>query len=222
MESAVAAVLGGGDDGVGDEDPIRIVYQEVSEAQLAAEVAASSARRRQLLQENPAAAAAAEEVEAAAESQAADAGVDVHPHDSSAGDDDASTLGRSVRRCGANQLTPEERSQVDLSLEQHRIRRSVLQRARLSSSSAAAALPAARTSLNVPLYFHVITGKKVNSTVDAPQELLLKQLQAMNDAYGQHGIRFDLKGITRVQSEAWAVAEINSPEENLMKAKLRK
>jgi hypothetical protein len=88
--------------------------------------------------------------------------------------------------------------------------------------STAAAFPAQRTSLTVPLYFHVITGRKKNSTVDAPQELLLKQLQAMNDAYGRFSIRFELKGITRVQSESWAVLEINTPEESLMKSKLRK
>lgn len=129
---------------------------------------------------------------------------------------------REVRRCGAREVSPEERSEVSLHLEHHKARQAVRQRARLSSMSTAAALPVQRTSLNIPLYFHVITGKKKNSTVDAPQELLLKQLQAMNDAYGRYSIKFDLKGITRVQSESWAIAEINSAEETLMKAKLRK
>jgi hypothetical protein len=178
-------------------------------------VAAAAARRRQLLASDPSAAAA--DLDDAYE-ESADA--DIYSADAAAAA--ADTEQRPVRRCGARDVTPQERSEVSLHLEHHKARQSVRSRARLSSVAAAAALPVSRSSLNVPLYFHVITGKKKNSTVDAPQELLLKQLQAMNDAYGRYSIRFDLKGITRVQSEAWSIAEINSAEETLMKSKLRK
>jgi len=177
------------------DDQISIVYQEVSEADLIA-----AAHQRQLLgSQLPSVDTDDEEAE-----------------------EEAHIVQRPLRRCGAKDMSAEERSQVSLHLEHHKARQAVHQRARLSSMATAAALPAQRTSLNIPLYFHVITGKKKNSTVDASQELLLKQLQAMNDAYGRYSIRFDLKGITRVQSEAWAIAEINSPEETLMKSKLRK
>ena len=191
------------------EEPVSIVYEDVSEADLVA-----ATHQRQLLGMQAKAktkggkAAAVQEADQQQEEEAEE--VD-------------STVQRPVRRCGARPLSAEEASQVSLHLAHHKARQAVHQRARLSSmSTAAAAAPTQRTSLNIPLYFHVITGKTKNSTVDAPQELLLKQLQAMNDAYGRYSIRFDLKGITRVQSESWAIAEINSPEETLMKSKLRK
>lgn len=212
--SALApAARGTAADAAADEEPISIDYEDISEAQLVEAVAAAAAQRRQLLASNPSA-AAADLYGAYYESADAD----------SYSDADAATDAeqRPVRRCGARDVTAQERSEVSLHLEHHKARQSVRSRARLSSMATAAALPVSRSSLNVPLYFHVITGKKKNSTVDAPQELLLKQLQAMNDAYGRYSIRFDLKGITRVQSEAWSIAEINSAEETLMKSKLRK
>lgn len=202
------------------DEPI-IVYQEVSEEDLIS-AAASSAHQRQLLgmqkrKKHPAAEAAH-----ASEAEDADAESPGPSEEEEVAEEVEPMMQRPVRRCGAKPLTNQEASQVSLHMEHHKARQAVYQRARLSSMSTAAALPPQRTSVNIPLYFHVITGKKKNSTVDAPQELLLKQLQAMNDAYGRYSIKFDLKGITRVQSEAWAIAEINSPEETLMKSKLRK
>jgi DNA segregation ATPase FtsK/SpoIIIE-like protein len=201
------------------------VYQDMSEAELVAAAAAEAAtRRRQLLADG-----------AAPDEAAAAAAVG-----------EVSAAERPGRRCAASEVTPEQRAKVSLHLEQHEARqRAVLQHARLgsmsiasvlgsgaapgamasstaSASAAAAAAAGGRTSLTVPTYFHVISGKRPNSTVEASQELLLQQLQALNSAYGPHGIRFELRGITRVQSEAWAVAEINSPEESLLKARLRK
>jgi hypothetical protein len=199
-----------------DQEPVSIHYEDISEAELVAAVeAAAAARRRQLLQNDPSSSAAAAE--------------DIADYDENSDADletDSTTTAAAaaqvpLRRCGVRDVPPEERSEVSLHLEHHKARQAVHKRARLAATSPAA-LPVQRTSLNIPLYYHVITGKKKNSTVDAPQELLLKQLQAMNDAYGRYDIRFDLKGITRVQSEAWAICEINSAEETLMKSKLRK
>eukprot|EP00775_Hariotina_reticulata_P003611 gene3611-3875_t len=77
-------------------------------------------------------------------------------------------------------------------------------------------------ALSVNLYFHVISGSTPNTTVYAPPELLAQQVETMNAAYNPHSIRFVLRGVTRVQSEPWSLAEINGPSETSMKTKLRR
>lgn len=133
---------------------------------------------------------------------------------------------RSGPRCGVRSLTALEHSSLTFKL----------QKARLSAARLAKPVNAPGTmsiasvqqqqqqdrSLTVNVYFHVISGTKDESTVDAPPDLLAQQLAVMNSAYGPWNIMFVLKGVTRVQSDTWAVTEINTDAETAMKTRLRR
>jgi hypothetical protein len=130
-------------------------------------------------------------------------------------------------RCGSRTITKQER--IDISDHISRVQAAAeawsdVPEGMMTIQSVRAAGPAPfpLDALAINLYFHVISGTTPNTTVYAPPELLAQQVEIMNAAYNPHSIKFVLRGVTRVQSELWSLAEINGPSETSMKTKLRR
>lgn len=181
-------------------EPLSIQYEDWSNRDITA--AAALSRRRRLL-----------EVSAAAADR---------PQASSSSSNSRSTheWERPGPRCAARTITAMEQHDIVTSMSRSRLSASRLSQQQAGMMSVASV--ATPSSLTVGLYFHVISGDSANATVNAPVELLARQLDVMNGAYGPYDIRFALKGVTRVQSEDWATTEINTGAETAMKARLRK
>lgn len=126
-------------------------------------------------------------------------------------------------RCGSRHTSALEQGQVAWELARAAFTKKVAAAQLPGRMSIASAYEAQGSGgLSVNLYFHVVSGTSINTSVEAPPELLAAQVDVMNAAYGSQNIRFRLRGVTRVVSEPWALTEINTGIESAMKNKLRR
>lgn len=127
-------------------------------------------------------------------------------------------------RCGTRNISALEHSSITFKVSKARLSGARLAKPvdKPGTMSIASVQQPQQRSLTISVYFHVMSGTTSTSTVDATPDLLAQQLAVMNSAYGRWNIRFDLKGVTRVQSDSWATTEINTDQETAMKNRLRR
>jgi hypothetical protein len=78
-------------------------------------------------------------------------------------------------------------------------------------------------AITIPVYWHVITASaRGGKTVGDVSSLVPAQMRVLSDAYAGSRFSFDLKAVEVVQNDTWFYAAIDSPEENAMKAALRR
>jgi hypothetical protein len=73
--------------------------------------------------------------------------------------------------------------------------------------------------VTIPVYWHIITPDAGGANVSP---LVPAQMQVLNNAFGSTLFAFTLAGLEVVPNDAWFFAEAGSPEEQQMKAALRK
>jgi hypothetical protein len=73
--------------------------------------------------------------------------------------------------------------------------------------------------VDVGVYWHIITTESGGGNVSA---LVPAQMKVLNAAFGASGFNFVLKGVSVIASDPWFFAAAGSPEEEEMKARLRR
>lgn len=124
---------------------------------------------------------------------------------------DMAAFAASGRRCGAS--IAEE--------EQERAMRLVMERMESSEKSLRGVSTAAiTTSIEVPVYFHVITNSNKDGALS--DAMINKQIQVLNDQFRRAGFTFTLVEVDRTVNNAWYTAASGSSSEVAMKNALRK
>ncbi len=78
-----------------------------------------------------------------------------------------------------------------------------------------------RSTVNVPVYMHVVNKGDGIANGDIPTTMITDQMNVLNAAYANHGFSFTLVGTTRTTNETWFNAGNGTTAEKEMKAALR-